>query len=147
MTKVARKFTQSSSRDIPSCKPVVGQWNVRPLRSAIFIEQFAKTITRRSLPQSLNLRPIVEVEVDETGMFEVPADGIRCRALGLLTKQKQMAKVQAAPFVAREGGLGGNEIIFWRLRMYVLADVSGIEIRLIVVDSYPLVPIGDREAA
>ena len=46
----------------------------------------------------------------------------------------------------RAYGLFG-EIISWKLRMFVPADASGIEILSKVLDSYPVARISEREAA
>lgn len=146
MTEAVPKITLLLSRNIPFNKLVLSQ-SVRRLKAGVLIEQFAKSITHRTLMQSLNVWPIVDAEGNETGMFEVPADGLRYRALGLLTKQKRMAKAQAVPFIVREGGIGEDEIISWKLRMLVPTDASGIETLSKVLDSYPLAPIGGREAA
>ncbi|SDI24809.1 chromosome partitioning protein, ParB family [Bradyrhizobium sp. Rc2d] len=147
MTEAVQKITLSPSRDIRFNKLVLRQSKVRPLKAGISIEQFAKSITHRTLLQSLNVWPIVEAEANDTGMFEVPADGLRYRALGLLTKQKRRAKAQAVRFVVREGGVLEDEIISWELLMFVPTDASGIEIQSKVLASYPPAPIGEREAA
>jgi len=145
MTEAVQKITLSPSRDIPFNKPVLRQSKVRPLKAGISIEQFAKSITHRTLVQSFYVWATGDAEGKETGMFEVSADGLRYRALGLLAKRR--AKAQAVPFVVREGGVIEDEIISWKLRMFVPTDASGIEIRSNVLDSYPLAPIGEREAA
>nr|WP_167563645.1 plasmid stabilization protein [Bradyrhizobium genosp. SA-3] len=147
MTEAVQKITLSPSRDIPFNKLVLRQSKVRPLKAGISIEQFAKSITHRTLLQSLNVWAIVDAEGKGTGMFEVSADGLRYRALGLLMKQKRMAKAQAFLFVVREGGVLEDEIMSWKLRMFMPTDASGIEILSKVLDSYPLAPIGEREAA
>src|SRR3546814_761638 len=61
-------------------------------------------IARRTLLQSLSVRPVLDADGAETGMYEVPAGGRRFRALELLVKQKRMAKTQPVPCVVREGG-------------------------------------------
>ena len=91
MTKV-QKITLSSSRDIPFNKLVLSQSNVRRVKAGVSIEQLAENIAQRTLLQSLNVRPVVDGEGNETGMFEVPAGGRRYRALELLVKQKRLAK-------------------------------------------------------
>lgn len=145
MTKPVQKITLSPSRDLLFDKLVLRQSNVRPLKAGGSIEQFGKSITHRTL--LLNISAIVDAEGNETGTFEVPAHGLRYRALGLLTKQKRMAKAQAVPFVVREDGIGEDEIISRKLRMFVPTDASGIEILSKVLDNYPLAPIREREAA
>src|SRR3546814_11123821 len=61
-------------------------------------------IARRTLLQSLSVRPVLDADGVATGMYEVPAGGRRFRALELLVKQKRMAKTQPVPCVVREGG-------------------------------------------
>jgi ParB family transcriptional regulator, chromosome partitioning protein len=69
----------------------------------------AEDIARRTLLQSLSVRPILNAEGQETGMFEVPAGGRRFRALELLVKQKRMNKTQPVPCVVRIGGLAEED--------------------------------------
>ncbi len=108
MTKV-QKITLSPSRDIPFNKLVLSQSNVRRVKAGVSIEQLAESIAQRTLLQSLNVRAVVDVEGNETGMFEVPAGGRRYRALELLVKQKRMAKTQAVPCVVRDGGIAEDD--------------------------------------
>jgi ParB family chromosome partitioning protein len=77
----------SSSRDIPFNKLVLSQSNVRRVKAGVSIDDLAASIARRGLIQSLNVRPVLDAEGQETGMFEVPAGGRRYRALELLVKQ------------------------------------------------------------
>src|SRR5882724_7381719 len=63
---------------------------------------YASDIARRSLLQSLNVRPISDAEGQETGMFEVPAGGRRYRALELLVKQKRLAKTAPVPCIVSD---------------------------------------------
>ena len=58
-------------------------------------------IARRGLIQSLNVRPVVDAEGAETGMFEVPAGGRRYRAVERLVKAKRLAKTAPVPCVVR----------------------------------------------
>jgi hypothetical protein len=88
------KITLSASRDIPFNKLVLSQSNVRRVKAGVSIEELAEDIARCSLLQSLNVRPLLDGDGKETGMFEVPAGGRRFRALELLVKQKQMGKTQ-----------------------------------------------------
>jgi ParB family transcriptional regulator, chromosome partitioning protein len=108
MTKV-QKITLSPSRDIPFNKLVLSQSNVRRVKAGVSIDQLAESIAQRTLLQSLNVRAVVDVEGNETGMFEVPAGGRRYRALELLVKQKRMSKTQAVPCVVREGGIAEDD--------------------------------------
>ena len=77
MAKAVQKIKLSPSRDIPFNKLVLAQSNVRRTKAGISIEDLAEDIARRSLLQSLNVRPVLDAEGQETGMFEVPAGGRR----------------------------------------------------------------------
>jgi ParB family chromosome partitioning protein len=109
MTNTVHKICLSSSRDIPFNRLVLSQSNVRRVQAGISIEELAEDIARRTLLQSLNVRPVLDTDGAETGMFEVPAGGRRFRALELLVKQKRMAKTQPVPCVVREGGLAEED--------------------------------------
>ncbi|MGY3582890.1 hypothetical protein ACVIGB_008045 [Bradyrhizobium sp. USDA 4341] len=102
MAKAVQKIKLSPSRDIPFNKLVLAQSNVRRTKAGISIEDLAEDIARRSLLQSLNVRPISDADGQETGMFEVPAGGRRYRALELLVKQKRLAKT-ACPVHRQRG--------------------------------------------
>ena len=101
MAKTEPKITLSSSRDIPFDKLVLSQANVRRVKAGISIEELAKDIARRSLLQGLTVRPQLDGDGNETGVYEVPAGGRRYRALQLLVKQKRMAKSAPVPCVIR----------------------------------------------
>ena len=102
MATAVQKITLSSSRDIPFNKLVLSQSNVRRVKSGVSIEELAEDIARRTLLQSLNVRPVLDVEGAQTGMFEIPAGGRRYRALELLVKQKRLAKNAPVPCVVRD---------------------------------------------
>ena len=102
MATTVQKITLSSSRDIPFNKLVLSQSNVRRLKAGVSIEELAEDIARRTLLQSLNVRPVLDAEGAETGMFEVPAGGRRYRALQHLVKQKRLAKTAPVPCVVRD---------------------------------------------
>jgi ParB family transcriptional regulator, chromosome partitioning protein len=104
-----QKITLSASRDIPFNKLVLSQSNVRRIKAGVSIEDLAEDIARRTLLQSLNVRPVLDAEGQETGMFEVPAGGRRFRALELLVKQKRMNKTQAVPCVVRRDGMAEED--------------------------------------
>ncbi|MGX1350917.1 ParB family chromosome partitioning protein [Bradyrhizobium elkanii] len=104
MAKAVQKIKLSSSRDIPFSKLILSQNNVRRLKAGISIEDLAEDIARRSLLQSLNVRPVLDGEGQETGMFEVPAGGRRYRALELLVKQKRLAKIAPVPCIVSDMG-------------------------------------------
>ena len=102
MAKAVQKIKLSPSRDIPFNKLVLAQSNVRRTKAGISIEDLAEDIARRSLLQSLNVRPISDAEGQDTGMFEVPAGGRRYRALELLVKQKRLAKTASVPCIVSD---------------------------------------------
>jgi hypothetical protein len=82
MAKSVQKITLSQSRDIPFNKLVLSQSNVRRIKAGVSIRELAQDIARRTLLQSLTVRPVVDGDGNETGMFEIPAGGRRYRALG-----------------------------------------------------------------
>ena len=102
MATAVQKITLSSSRDIPFNKLVLSQSNVRRVKAGVSIEELAEDIARRTLLQGLNVRPVLDAEGAETGMFEIPAGGRRYRALELLVKQKRLAKTAPVPCVVRD---------------------------------------------
>ena len=101
MTAAKPKIVLSDARNIPFNKLVLSQSNVRRIKTGVSVEELAEDIARRTLLQSLNVRPIVDGEGAETGMFEVPAGGRRYRALELLVKQKRLSKTAPIPCVVR----------------------------------------------
>ncbi|MCC6887279.1 MAG: ParB N-terminal domain-containing protein [Hyphomicrobiales bacterium] len=109
MSKSKQKITLSQSRDIPFNKLVLSQANVRRIKAAVSIEELAEDIARRTLLQSLTVRPVLDDDGTETGMFEVPAGGRRYRALELLVKQKRLARTAPIPCVVRTEGLAEED--------------------------------------
>jgi ParB family chromosome partitioning protein len=106
MPKAARsKIALSVSRDIPFNKLVLSQANVRRIKAGVAIEELAEDIARRTLLQSLTVRPVCDDSGAETGMFEVPAGGRRYRALELLIKQKRLARTAPVPCIVRTDGI------------------------------------------
>lgn len=103
MATAVQKITLSPSRDIPFNKLILSQSNVRRIKAGISVEELAEDIARRgTLLQSLNVRPVLDAEGAETGMYEVPAGGRRYQALALLVKQKRLAKTAPVPCVVRD---------------------------------------------
>src|SRR5271166_5892475 len=102
MATAVQKIILSASRDIPLNKLVLSQANVRRVKAGVSIEELAEDIAQRTLLQSLSVRPVLDTEGQETGMFEIPAGGRRFRALELLVKQKRLAKTAPVPCVVRE---------------------------------------------
>lgn len=109
MAAKAQKITLSVSRDIPFDKLVLSQSNVRRIKAGVSIEELAEDIARRTLLQSLTVRPVLDEDGKETGMYEVPAGGRRYRALELLVKRKRLAKTAPVPCVIREGGIAEED--------------------------------------
>src|ERR1700737_2900554 len=105
MATAVQKITLSASRDIPFNKLVLSQANVRRVKAGVSLEELAEDIARRTLLQGLSVRPVLEADGEETGMYEAPAGGRRFRALELLVKQKRLAKTAHVPCVVREGGI------------------------------------------
>ena len=106
MATAVQKITLASSRDIPFNKLVLSQANVRRVKAGVSVEELAASIARRGLIQSLHVRPVLDGDGQETGMFEVPAGGRRYRALELLVKQKRLAKTAPVPCVASDAASG-----------------------------------------
>ena len=102
MAKVTQKVTLSPSRDIPFEKLVLSQSNVRRIKAGVSVEELAEDIAWRGLLQGLNVRPVLDADGVETGMFEIPAGGRRFQALSLLVKQKRLAKTAPIPCIVRD---------------------------------------------
>ena len=109
MAKSVQKITLSQSRDIPFNKLVLSQSNVRRIKAGVSIEELAQDIARRTLLQSLTVRPVLDGDGNETGMFEIPAGGRRYRALELLVQQKRLARTAPIPCVVRTEGLAEED--------------------------------------
>ena len=105
MAKSQPKISLSVSRDIPFNKLVLSQANVRRIKAGVAIEELAEDIARRTLLQSLTVRPILDESGAETGMYEVPAGGRRYRALELLMKKKRLARTAPIPCIVRTDGI------------------------------------------
>lgn len=90
-------ITLSPSRDIPFNQLVLSQSNVRRIKAGVSVYELAEDIARRGILQGLTVRPVVDENGAETGMFEVPAGGRRFRALELLVKQKRLARTAPVP--------------------------------------------------
>jgi len=104
MARTVQKIQLSASRDIPFNKLVLSQSNVRRIKAGVSIEELAEDIARRTLLQSITVRPVLDENGAETGMFEIPAGGRRYRALELLVKQKRLARNASIPCVVRTEG-------------------------------------------
>ncbi len=109
MAKTVQRITLSASRDIPFDRLVLSQSNVRRVKAGVSIEELAADIARRTLLQSITVRPVLDDKGAETGMFEIPAGGRRYRALELLVRQKRLAKTAPIPCVVRTEGIAEED--------------------------------------
>ena len=109
MAKTVQKIMLSASRDIPFDRLVLSQANVRRVKAGVSIEELAADIARRTLLQSITVRPMLDDKGAETGMFEIPAGGRRYRALELLVRQKRLAKTAPIPCVVRTEGIAEED--------------------------------------
>jgi ParB family transcriptional regulator, chromosome partitioning protein len=109
MPNSKQKITLSQSRDIPFNRLVLSQANVRRIKAGVSIEELAEDIARRTLLQSITVRPVLDDNGAETGMFEVPAGGRRYRALELLVKQKRLARAAPIPCIVRTEGFAEED--------------------------------------
>jgi ParB family chromosome partitioning protein len=92
---VTQKITLSPARDIPFNKLVLSQSNVRRVKAGVSIEELAEDIARRGcLLQSLNVRPVLNADGKETGMFEVPAGGRRYRAFQAASSRRSIIAIR-----------------------------------------------------
>jgi ParB family transcriptional regulator, chromosome partitioning protein len=109
MASTPTKITLSASQDIPFNKLALSEANVRRIVAGLSIEDLAEDISRRTLLQGLSVRPVLDAEGNETGMFEVQAGGRRYRALELLVKQKRMSKTQPVPCIVQTSSLAEED--------------------------------------
>jgi ParB family chromosome partitioning protein len=109
MAKSQSKIALSESRDIPFNRLVLSQSNVRRVKAGVAVEELAEDVARRTLLQSLTVRPVLDEGGAETGMYEVPAGGRRYRALELLVKQKRLARTAPVPCIIRTGGIAEED--------------------------------------
>ena len=109
MAKANQKITLSPSRNIPFDKLVLSQANVRQVKAGVSIEELAADIAHRGLVASLNVRPVLDEDGKETGMYRVPAGGRRFRALELLVMQKKLAKNEPVPCIVSNAATSEEE--------------------------------------
>ena len=69
MAKTIQKITLSASRDIPFDRLVLSQSNVRRVKAGVSIEELAADIARRTLLQSITVRPVLDDKGAETGVL------------------------------------------------------------------------------
>jgi ParB family chromosome partitioning protein len=99
MPQAIQKITLSAALDIPFNKLVLSQQNVRKIKAGISIDDLAEDIAHRGLLTSLNVRPELDAEGKETGIYRIPAGGRRYRALERLVSQKRLAKTAGVPCI------------------------------------------------
>jgi len=104
MAKAIQKIEMNAAENIPYDKLMLSQKNVRRIKDGVSVEQLAEDIGRRKLLQSLNVRPVLDETGEETGNFEVPAGGRRFLALGMLIRQKRLAKNEPIPCIVNRNG-------------------------------------------
>ena len=109
MAQSVSKIILSASRDIPFNKLVLSQSNVRRIKAGVSLEELAEDIARRTLLQSLTVRPLFDADGVETGIYEIPAGGRRYRALELLVKQRRLGKTAPVPCVIRLDGIAEED--------------------------------------
>ncbi|MUZ66451.1 hypothetical protein, partial [Agrobacterium vitis] len=66
MAQAIQKITLSAARDIPFSKLVLSQQNVRKIKAGVSIEDLAEDIAHRGLLTSLNVRPELDGDGNET---------------------------------------------------------------------------------
>ncbi|TBZ93779.1 ParB/RepB/Spo0J family partition protein [Rhizobium leguminosarum] len=103
MAQAIQKITLSAARDIPFNKLVLSQQNVRKIKAGVSIEDLAEDIAHRGLLTSLNVRPELDDDGNETGIYRIPAGGRRYRALERLVAQKRLAKTAGVPCIVSKG--------------------------------------------
>lgn len=109
MAKAIHKIAMNAAENIPYDKLILSQKNVRRVKDGVSFEQLARDIGRRKLLQSLNVRPVLDESGKETGTFEVPAGGRRFLALGVLIKQKRLARNEPIPCIVNRGAATSAE--------------------------------------
>ncbi|NEI95973.1 DNA-binding protein [Rhizobium leguminosarum] len=103
MAQAIQKITLSAARDIPFNQLVLSQQNVRKIKAGVSIEDLAEDIAHRGLLTSLNVRPELDDDGNETGIYRIPAGGRRYRALERLVAQKRLAKTAGVPCIVSKG--------------------------------------------
>ena len=98
----SNKITLSPACGIPFNKLALSQHNVRKIKSGVSVDDLAEDIARRGLLQNLHVRPVLDEDGADTGMFEVPAGGRRYQALALLVEQKRLNKTAPVPCIVRD---------------------------------------------
>ncbi len=95
----------ASITNIPLNKLAFSGRNVRKTNAAMSIDVLADSIARRSLLQSLSVRPLLDDAGLETGTYEVQAGQRRLRALHLLVEAGRLAADAPIPCVVKTTGM------------------------------------------
>ncbi|NNH66445.1 ParB/RepB/Spo0J family partition protein [Rhizobium laguerreae] len=103
MAQAIQKITLSTARDIPFNKLTLSQENVRKIKAGVSIEDLAEDIAHRGLLTSLSVRPELDTDGNETGIYRIPAGGRRYRALERLVSQKRLSKTAGVPCIVSPG--------------------------------------------
>lgn len=98
-------ITLAPAITIPLTQLVLSAANVRKVHSDASIASLAESIARRSLLQSLSVRPVLDVQGKEAGTYDVQAGGRRLRALQLLVTQKRLAPDALIPCIVKSTGI------------------------------------------
>lgn len=102
-------ITLHPTAEIPLTRLRLSDSNIRRVYSDESIADLADSIARRGLLQSLNVRPILDADGQETGDYEIPAGGRRFRALSLLVRQKRLPPDAPIACIVRTGGLAEDD--------------------------------------
>jgi ParB family chromosome partitioning protein len=102
-TEKTGKVTLATACDIPFNKLVLSQENIRKVKAGVSIAELAEDIARRGLLTSLSVRPELDSDGNETGMYRIPAGGRRYRALALLVSSRRLSKTAGIPCVISRG--------------------------------------------
>src|ERR1700722_19727717 len=109
MSKPIKIKTLAVMREIPFNQLVLSQANVRTVKTGVSIEELSEDIANRGLLQSLNARPVIGADGEETGFYEIPAGGRRYRALERLVTAKRLDKEAPVPCIVRHTGIAAED--------------------------------------
>src|SRR5262249_31162758 len=90
-------------------KLVLSQSNVRRIKAGVSIEELAQDIARRTLLQSLTVRPVLDGDGNQTGMIEIPAGGPRHPPPEPLVQTERPSRPAPTPCVVRTEGVAAED--------------------------------------
>ena len=99
----------AAATSIPLSRLALSSANVRQTKAAVSIEALAESIARRSLLQSLSVRPVLDESGGETGRYEIQVGGRRYRALQLLVTQKRLDAEAPIPCIIKTGSIAEDD--------------------------------------